>query len=91
MENKKHHKFSHTHIEHYKDGSHMIHHVHEDGPEHDVKSATADHDAMMDNMMEHTSAPNPGEAAADAGDHGVAAPAAAAAGLPPAPAPGVVA
>lgn len=58
---KKHHKFTHTHIEHHNDGSHTVHHVHADGPHKDVKGAAADHDAMMDHMMDHTSAPNPGE------------------------------
>ncbi len=55
------HKFSHTHVEHHKDGSHTVHHVHEDGPQADVKGAAADHDAMMDHIMDNTSAPNEGE------------------------------
>lgn len=55
------HKFTHSHVEHHKDGSHTVHHVHEDGPHKDVKGAAADHDAMMDHMMDHTSGPNPGE------------------------------
>jgi hypothetical protein len=65
----KHHKFSHTVIEHHKDGSHTVHHIHEkhghvhsvsprDG---DVRGAAGDHDQMMDHIMDHTSAPNPGE------------------------------
>ena len=83
---KKHHKFSHTHIEHHKDGSHTVHHVHEDGPMHDVKGAAGDHDAMMDHVMDHTAPPSADMASADAGNHGVAAPAAAAAGLPAPPA-----
>lgn len=78
----KHHKFSHTHIEHHKDGSHTVHHIHEDGPAHDVKHAAPNHDAMIDSMMDHTSAPNPGEAAADMGQHGVPPAIAAPAGLP---------
>jgi broad specificity phosphatase PhoE len=97
--NMKKHKFSHTVIEHHKDGSHTVHHIHEkhehkheaptrDG---DVKGAAADHDEMLDHVMDHTSEPNPGEAAATAGDHGVPAGPAAAAGLPApaAPAAGV--
>lgn len=64
---KKHHKFTHTHIEHHDDGSHTVHHVHQDGPHKDVKGAVADHDSLMDHMMDHTSAPNPGEAEANAG------------------------
>jgi hypothetical protein len=81
------HKFSHTTVDHHKDGSHTVHHHHEDGPAGDVKHGVADHNGMMDSMMDHTSEPNPGEAAADAGAHGVPPPAAAAAGLPPAGAP----
>lgn len=55
------HKFSHTHVEHHKDGSHTVHHVHEEGPHKDVKGAAGDHDAMLDHVMDHTSEPNPGE------------------------------
>jgi Recombination endonuclease VII len=55
------HKYSHSHIEHHKDGSHTVHHVHEDGPHKDHKSAVGSHDELMDNMMDHTSTPNPGE------------------------------
>jgi len=55
------HKFSHTHIEHHKDGSHTVHHVHEEGPHKDVKGAAGDHDAMMDHIMDHTSDANEGE------------------------------
>lgn len=79
---KKHHKFTHTTVEHHDDGSHTITHHHEDGKSH-KKYAAADHDSMMDGMMDHTSMPNPGEAEA--------APAAAtpAAGAPMPPAAGV--
>jgi hypothetical protein len=59
---KKHHPFTHTHVEHHNDGSHTVHHVHKDGPHKDVKAAAVDHDGMMDHMMDNTSAPNPGEA-----------------------------
>lgn len=55
------HKFTHTHVEHHKDGSHTVHHVHEEGPHKDVKGAAGDHDAMIDHIMDHTSEPNPGE------------------------------
>lgn len=75
------HKFHSTHIEHHSDGSHTVHHRHED-PAKDVKYAAGDHDGMMDGMMEHTSEPNPGEAQADAGQHGVPAAIAGPAGLP---------
>lgn len=65
----KHHPFSHSVVEHHKDGSHTVHHIHEkhghvhsvpvrDG---DVKVAAGDHDHMMDHMMDHTSQPNAGE------------------------------
>ena len=81
------HKFTHTHVEHHKDGSHTVHHVHEDGPHKDVKGAAADHDAMMDHMMDHTSQMNPGEGN-DVADHPMAGAAAVpppgAAGAPPA-------
>lgn len=81
MAHKKH-PYSHTHIEHHKDGSHTIHHVHESDSSKDVKGAVADHDSLMDHIMDHTSEPNPGEAAADMGDHGVPAAVAGPAGLP---------
>jgi hypothetical protein len=48
----------------------------------DIKGAVADHDALMDHMMDHTSQPNPGEAEANAG------PAPAPAAGAPAPMPG---
>lgn len=76
------HKFSHTHIEHHKDGSHTIHHQHEDGPQHDVKHAVTDLDGAHDSMQDHLGEANPGEAAANAGDHGVPAEQVQAAGLP---------
>jgi hypothetical protein len=79
---KKHHKFTHTHIEHHNDGSHTVHHVHQDGPHKDVKGAAADHDGMMDHVMDNTSAPNPGEAVAAAPAPVAAAPGAPAAGAP---------
>jgi hypothetical protein len=67
MASKKHHKFSHSHIEYHHDGSATAHHVHESDPKQDVRHAVADHDGLMDSMMDHTSAPNPGEAEANAG------------------------
>jgi len=57
---KKHHKYTHSTIEHHDDNSHTVTHHHEDGKSH-KKYAAADHDSMMDGMMDHTSAPNPGE------------------------------
>ena len=74
------HKFTHTHIEHHNDGSHTVHHVHQDGPHKDVKGAVADHDGMMDHMMDHTGMPNAGEGQDEAGKPLVAPPGA---GAPP--------
>ena len=82
------HGFTHSHIEHHKDGSHTVHHVHEDGPHADVKHAAADLDGVHDSMEDHMGTPNPGEAEANAGDHGVPAPQAGPAGLPPGVVPG---
>lgn len=78
---KKHHKFTHSTVDHHDDGSHTVTHHHED-PKHTVKHAVGNHDAMMDSMMDHTSAPNPGEEAANAGPAGAGAPPPAA--MPPA-------
>lgn len=83
---KKHHEFKHTMIVHHDDGSHTTTHHHESGDSKKNKEyASSDHDSMMDGMMDNTSAPNPGEAQADAGDHGVPEEQAAPAGLPGAP------
>lgn len=84
---KKHHDFSHTVVEHHDDGSHTVHHIHKkhghvhtvpkrDG---DVKGSAGDHDALMDHMMDHTSAMNPGEGKDEANQALAAAPPAAAA------------
>lgn len=48
------HKFHKTHVEWHKDGSATLHHEHEDGPEHDVKAAAADHDSALDHILDHT-------------------------------------
>lgn len=77
---KKHH-YTHTTIEHHDDGSHTMTHHHKDGKSHKkyaVHSLDHAHDAMQANL----GTPNPGEAAADAGNHGIPAPVAAAAGVP---------
>lgn len=63
------HPYSHTVIEHHGDDSHTVHHIHEKhGHVHnvptregDVRGAAGNHDGMMDHIMDHTSAPNPGE------------------------------
>lgn len=75
------HKYSHTHIVHYPDGSHSIHHEHEDGKSH-KDYARADHDGMMDGIMEHTSEPDEEESASEAGDHGIEEAEAEKAGIP---------
>ena len=75
-------KHKHTHIEHHADGSHTVHHEHEDGSMHDVKHAVADLDGMHDSMQDHLGTPNPGEAEANEGSEAAAAGAApAAAGM----------
>lgn len=75
------HKYEHTHITHHKDGSHSIHHHHEDGVSH-KDYARADHDSMLDGVLDHTGEMNEGEAEADAGNHGIDAAEAAKAGIP---------
>lgn len=49
----KNHKFSSTHIDHHDDGSMTVHHMHEDGSEHDVKHAVGDHDSMIDSLCDN--------------------------------------
>jgi flavin-dependent dehydrogenase len=73
MAKKKHHKFHSTHIEHHKDGSHTVHHMHEDGKEHDVKhgvGAEMGLDGVHDSLQDHLGAPNPGEAETTPGGAG---------------------
>jgi len=83
-----HHGYTHTHISHHHDGSATIKHHHKDGAHMDKEHAVADLDGIHDSMQDHLGAPNPGEAQADAGMHGVPAPQAQTAGLPaPAAAP----
>ena len=84
------HKFSHTVIEHHKDDSHTVHHIHEKhghvhtAPERDgdVKGGAGDHDSMIDHIMDHTSAPNPGEGKDESNQPMAAAQAAPAAAAP---------
>ena len=83
------HGFKHTHIEHHADGSHTIHHEHEDGAQHDIKHAVANLDGAHDSMQDNLGTPNPGEAEANAGSEAgaagaVGAPAPAAGAAPPA-------
>jgi hypothetical protein len=77
-----HHGFTDTHIKHHTDGSATVKHVHHEGPHKDVEHGVPSLDHVHDSLQAHLGMPNPGEAAADAGDHGVAPPEAAAAGLP---------
>lgn len=85
---KKKHKFTHSHVEHFKDGSHVVHHVHKDGAHKDVKHAVKNLDELHDSLQDHLGQPNPGEAEAMGGQHGVPEPMAAQAGLASAAAPG---
>ncbi len=68
----KHHKTSGHHtttVRHHEDGSHTVRHDHEDGSSKEY--GVADHDGMMDGMMQHTSMPDEEEASADLGEHGI--------------------
>jgi hypothetical protein len=47
------HGFTHTHIDLHDDGSATVHHVHEDGPEHDKEYAVADLDGVHDGFEKH--------------------------------------
>lgn len=76
------HGYTHVHVEHHKDGSHTVHHRHEDGAHKDSRHAASNIDGVHDSIEDHEGMPNPGEAEADAGDHGVPAAAAQQAGLP---------
>jgi len=60
------HGFHSTHIEHHPDGSATIHHIHEDGSDHDKKYAVLDLDSIHDGMEDHLGEPNEGE---DAENH----------------------
>lgn len=74
------HGIKHVHIQHHNDTSHTVHHQHEDGPDHDVKHAASNMDAVHDSMQDNMGTPNPGEAEANAGQSGVPAEEAGAAG-----------
>ncbi len=73
-----------THIQHHHDGSHTMHRHfnHDDGKTSVLSSAHHDLDGLHDGIQDHMGTPNPGEAAADAGQHGVPAAQAGPAGLP---------
>jgi hypothetical protein len=80
-------------IDHHSDGSHTKHrhYKHDDGKTSVESRAHQDLDSVHDGLQEHLGAPNPGEAEADAGTHGVPAEHAGPAGLsmPPAAPPAV--
>jgi hypothetical protein len=80
MAGKKKHKFHTTHVEHHKDGSHTVHHMHEDGAHADVKHAVSGLDSLHDSMEDHLGSPNAQE--------GEAMPQAAPAPAPAGPTPG---
>ena len=65
------HGFKSTHIEHHNDGSHTVHHMHEDGAHADVKHAAANLDAVHDSLQDNMGSENPGEAEANAGQSGI--------------------
>lgn len=78
-------------IDHHKDRSHTStrHHKNDDGSMSSESSAHHDLDGVHDMLQQHMGAPNPGEAEALGGAHGVPAEAAGAAGIPmPSPAAG---
>jgi hypothetical protein len=80
------HKFHTTKIEHHKDGSATVHHMHEDGEKHDVRHGVTDLDAVHDSMQDHLGGPpSDGDQELDKGIHGVPSAQAASAGLPIAP------
>lgn len=76
-------------IDHHKDRSHTStrHHKHEDGSMSSESSAHHDLDGVHDMLQDHMGQPNPGEAEADGGQHGVPVAQAGPAGLPMPPAP----
>ena len=86
----KHPHHTHTTVDHHNDGSHTMHrhHMAPDGKSSVHSSAHANLDGVHDALQNHLGTPNPGEAEADAGQHGVppavAGPAGLPAGMPPA-------
>lgn len=47
------HGFTHTHIDLHDDGSASIHHVHQDGPDKDMKHAVPDLDGVHECLEDH--------------------------------------
>lgn len=70
-------------IDHHHDGSHTKHrhYKHDDGSTSMESSAHHNLDGVHDSLQDHLGAPNPGEAEADGGQHGVPAAQAGPAGL----------
>ncbi|VVB52841.1 Uncharacterised protein [uncultured archaeon] len=82
------HGYKHTHIEHHADGSHTMHHEHEDGKSH-KKYAVQSLDHVHDGMQDHLGSANPGEGMDEHNQPmAAAAPAAAPAAAAPAAMPG---
>ena len=63
------HGFSHTRIEHHKDGSATVHHKHHADSKKDVKHVVQSLDHMHDSLQDHLGVPNPGEAEARSEEH----------------------
>lgn len=82
---KKGHKYHHTRVEHHKDGSHTVHHAHDEGVHKDVKHAVSNLDGVQDSIEDNLGTPNAGEAEADQGNHGIPAEQAEPAGIPAPP------
>lgn len=68
------------HIQHHHDGSHTKTRHYKDGSSN--SSAHHNLDGVHDSLQDHLGSPNPGEAAMDAGDHGIPAEHAGPAGIP---------
>lgn len=73
-------KHTHTTVDHHHDGSHTSHKHFDDGST--VSQAHANLDGVHDMLEDSQGSPNPGEAAADVGQHGVPSAIAGPAGLP---------
>lgn len=58
---KKHHSFTHTHIEHHGDGSATVEHHHKDGAHKNVKHAAMNLDHVHDSLQDNLGMPNEGE------------------------------
>lgn len=79
------HKFHKTTGQLHKDGSATVEHHHSEGPHKNVKHAVQSLDHLHDSLQDHLGMPNPGEAEADGGQHGIPEAQATPAGIPAAP------